>query len=189
MTRPHMTPARWRQSLLQRIEAVGECFEWTGRMMGVTPLTYCPRGYLYPNSLQASHTVRTALWCLLHGCRPPADQIIRSRCGNPRCVHEGHWLVLSRESQSREQSRRNELQTMKALTAKMRSARGRAKLTPADVEAIKASADPSRVECLKYGVTAATVNAVRSGRIWRTSAPWSSVFSPGPGAAPSGGRS
>lgn len=184
-----MSLEQWRQSLRTRIEPVGECMEWTAAMMGKTPLVYCPRNYLYEGSLQSRHTVRTALWCIKHGCRPPAEQVIRTRCGNDRCVHEDHWLVLDRRTQSREQSRRKELQTVKALTAKMRSARGRAKLTPADVAAIKASPDASRVECLKHNVSSATINAVRSGRIWRTSAPWSSVFSPPLGALQGGGQS
>lgn len=180
MTRPHMTRDEWLQSLRERIEPVGQCLEWSGHMMGKTPRVYCPRGYLYPGSLQASHTVRTALWCLKHECRPPAQQILRTSCRNARCVHEGHWLVLDRSGQSREQSRRNELQTVKALTAKMRSARGRAKLTPADVAAIKASSLPSRAECRVYGVSMATVNAIRAGRLWRSTAPGSSVFSQQP---------
>lgn len=168
----------WIQTLHARIEPVGKCREWGGGYMGPTPLVYCPRDYLYPASLQARHTVRTALWCLNHGCQAPRDQVIRTRCGNYRCVHEDHWLILSRKEQSRVQAKRGELQTVKAMTAKMRSARGRAKLTAADVAAIRASSVPPRVECLQYGVSYATISAVRSGRLWRTSVPGSSVFSP-----------
>lgn len=173
-----MTRDEWLTSIRSRIVPVGDCMEWTGPYSnkGLTPIAYCPRGYLYPDSAQERRSLRSVLWTVANGMPAPGDQIIRAKCGNYRCVHEDHWLVITRAEQPREQSRRGELQTPKAARAKMETRRKSAKLTAAQVREIRYGSSTSKEAAAKHGVSAATVNCIRRGKMWREHVSGASVF-------------
>lgn len=171
-----MTRAQWCAGIRARIAQVGDCMEWTGQFSGATPVVYAPAGFAWPESVKGKQSTRTVLFHIGKGRRPAQDQVIRPRCMNQRCVAEHHFKVMPREQQSREQSRRGELQTAKARAAKTLVGRRNAKLDDLAIVQILTSCTTSSEEAARHGVHRSTVSAVRRGELWAHVLPAASVF-------------
>ena len=171
------TREQWLVSLRRRIEPVGECMEWQGHLTnGKTPSVNTPRGYAWPGNSVGNQSVRSVLYALANGHRLPAGTVIRMKCWNERCVHEDHFQLIKRKDQSREQSKRGELNTAKAYLSKVRVARKRAKLSAAQVLDIQTSDDPRCDAAKRHGVSPQTVSEIRRGRMHASVARGASVF-------------
>jgi hypothetical protein len=177
-----ISKAEWISTLKARIEPVGECMEWIGPFHGTVPIVYAPSGYAWPGNTVGRQSVRSVLYTLSTGQRLPKGHLIRAKCCNSRCVHEDHWLMLTRRSQAKEQGRRGELSTPGRCAARAKSARSRSRLDLEIVAAIRASDRPSAEEAVLRGVSKRAIDAIRSGSRWRESVRGSSVFSWGGGA-------
>lgn len=175
MSTPAWTRERWLGELRNSVEAVGECLEWQGAYMGKTPLVYCPAG-MHKTCMRGSRqSVRSVLWALAHG-EAPQDQIIRAGCGNWRCVLEQHWQVLTRRTQTLEQSKRGEFATVKRRTAGRAKGRARAKLDAHKAHEIRHSPAPSLELAQRFGVSRSTITAIRRGQLWSVVAPGAWAF-------------
>lgn len=181
---PQMTYDEWLQGLLDNCEPVGECVEWQGpTLKGKTPLVYVPKGYVLPEWGQYRQSARVVIWTLFHGERPPVGTVLRPSCRNDCCVAIEHMTAITRARHTAEQARRGEFSTPKRAAAAMRRARARdTKLTMEIAREIRASAEAPKVLAPRYGVSTATITAVRRGTLWPEAANGASVFSWRPAA-------
>lgn len=179
-----MTYDQWLNGLLDLCVPVGECVEWQGTTIGAkTPSIYVPRGFVLPEWGQHRQSARTVIWTLFHGARPPVGSILRPTCCNDRCVAVEHMVAIPRARQSIEQAKRGEFDTPKRAAAAMRRARSRGtKLSVEIAREIRASAEPPKVLAPRYGVSKATITAVRRGVLWPEAANGASVFNWRPAA-------
>lgn len=184
MSIPQITRDQWLTSLLDFCEPVGDCVEWQGpNLKGKTPLIYVPKGYVLPEWGQYRQSARVALWVLLHGERPPVGSVIRAACCNDRCVAIEHMVAMTRARQPAEQARRGELSTPKRRASAISRARAReTKLSIEMARDIRSSEEPPKVLAPLYGVSKATITAVRRGTLWPEAANGASVFSWRPAA-------
>lgn len=181
---PQMTYDTWLKSLLDLCVPVGECIEWQGpTKKGKTPVVYVPAGYVLPEWGQYKQSARVVLWVLFHESRPPAGTVIRPKCCNDKCVAVEHMVTVPRSKQTVEQALRGELSTPACAAAAIRRARSRGtKLSVEIAREIRASSEASRVLAPRYGVSRATITAVRRGLLWAEAANGASVFSWRPAA-------
>ena len=129
-----------------------ECWPWTG----------CRhyKGYGRIQSQRRSVSAPRALWALVHG-PIPAGYCICHTCDNPPCMNMRHWFlgtVGDNYADMRAKGRER-----KALGER----HGLARLTKADVLAIRASDEPERAIAAKHGVALRTIQHVRSRATWR----------------------
>ena len=176
--KPQQSFEVWLSGLLDKCEPVGECVEWQGdTLKGKTPIIYVPRGYVLPDWGQYRQSARVVIWALFHGDKPQAGTVLRPRCCNDKCVAVEHMQQVKRAKQTVEQSRRGELSTPKRKAAAIRRARSReTKLSVEMAREIRASSEASRVLAPIYGVSRATITAVRRGVLWPEAANGASVF-------------
>lgn len=133
--------------LWEKIDVRGpdECWPWTG---GTNHGGY---GHLQ------EHTGRRHLAHRLVIAALPTEVVMHS-CDNPPCCNPAH-LTISTQAQN-----------MRDMVSKGRSLKGErhwnAKLTPAQVEAIKADPRSSLQAAPDYGVNAATIRKIRRGIRW-----------------------
>lgn len=181
---PQMTYDAWLSSLLDLCVPVGDCVEWQGpTLKAKTPLVYVPKGYVLPEWGQYRQSARVVLWVLFHGSKPPAGSVIRPRCCNDRCVAIEHMVTMPRTAQSVEQARRREFDTPKRAAAAMRRARSRdTKLSIEIAREIRSSSEAPKVLAPRYGVSTATITAIRRGVLWPEAANGASVFTWRPAA-------
>lgn len=181
---PQMTYEAWLAGLIAMCEPVGDCVEWQGPMLkSKTPLVYVPRGFVLPEWGQYRQSARVVLYVLFHGDRPPVGTVIRQRCCNDSCVAIEHMVVMPRAKHTAEQARRGEFATPKRAAAAMRRARGRdTKLTMELAREIRCSSEAPKVLAPRYGVSTATITAVRRGVLWPEAANGASVFNWRPAA-------
>ena len=89
----------------------------------------------------------------------PADQEVCHRCDNPRCINPDHLFLGTHTENVRD------------AIAKRRHAHGegsrKAKLSEAQVRAIRADARSDTVVARNYGVSAGCIWSVRSGQTWK----------------------
>jgi hypothetical protein len=130
-------------------KAASGCHEWTGCLM--------PNGYgqIHLNG-RTAYAHRVA-WELAHG---PIDGLyVLHRCDNRKCVNPAHLFLGSFED------------NMADMVAKRRQAHGakngHAKLTPAQVLAIRAATGKQKDIASEFGVSKPLVSMIRSGRIWQ----------------------
>lgn len=114
-------PAGWSERFWSRTEIVGDCIEWQGARL--------PRGYGIVctkaiKALRAQDYAHRVAWMLDHGAIP-AGLFICHRCDNPPCCNPAH-LFLGTQSEN-----------LADMAAKGRAAKPAARLTPADVTAIR----------------------------------------------------
>jgi H2-forming N5,N10-methylenetetrahydromethanopterin dehydrogenase-like enzyme len=92
----------------------------------------------------------------------PEGMVVMHTCDNPPCYEVTH-LVLGTMADNVRDSVAKGRYHRAGLPGE---SNGRAKLTAADVVAIRASADPPAVLAPMYGVHPDTIHSVRSGRTW-----------------------
>jgi hypothetical protein len=143
-------PTHW--TLAQRLDHYTDksggpdaCWPWTG----------CRNedGYgqlLWQGQPRGAHRLA---WIEKHGPIPPETPHVLHRCDNPPCRNESHlWLGTNDDNNA-------------DMMAKGRH--GTAKLTAADVRAIRAATGMQSVIAARFGVTQANVSCIRSGKTWR----------------------
>lgn len=125
-----------------------QCWPWTGRKND--------RGYGRWGATMA-HRVAYAL---VHGSIPDGA-VVRHRCDNPECCNPDHLLIGTNAQNTADALERGRL---------ARGGRhGNSRLTPEQVEIIRRNPDGlKQVELARqFGVSAATISYIRSGRSWR----------------------
>lgn len=128
------------------------CQIWTGALAG--------KGYgiFLPNGRRGKrYYAHRYSWEAVNG-QIPEGMVICHRCDNPRCVNADHLFVGTQAD------------NMRDMVEKGRSTSGeanpRAKLTKADVVAIRASDKSSREVAPLYGVSPGHIRSIRSGKKW-----------------------
>lgn len=116
-----------------------------------------PSGYGQVNRDGRAAYAHRVAWELAHG--PAGDAYVLHRCDNRKCVNPEHLFLGSFDD------------NMADMVAKGRQAHGtrnmHAKLTEADVLAIRASGLKQREIAEQFGVQQSLVSMIRSKRIWR----------------------
>lgn len=179
-----MTRDQWLSNLLDLCEPVGDCVEWQGpTLKGKTPLIYVPAGFVLPEWGQYRQSARMVLWALFHNRRPAVGSVLRTRCCNYKCVSIEHMQLMTRAAHTGEQARRGELSTPTQKAAAIRRARARVtKLNVDTAREIRARSEPAKVLAPLYGVSIASITAVRRGDLWPEAANGASVFAWRPAA-------
>lgn len=140
-----------------RIDTSGDCWVWTGPLVG---------GYGVIGHGGRYWKVHRLVFWLLHGYLPAE---VAHRCDNPPCARPEHLFAATH------------VENMQDMAQKGRSNKGRrglrtgqrgeqhraAKLTWATVAVIRASSESNVALAAKYGVSQPIISRVRSHRIWR----------------------
>lgn len=146
----HADPATrfWRH-----VDTSGECWMWTGGRSR--------KGYGELSIGRRNLQTHRFAWELMHGAIPPGKQVLHD-CDTPACVNPAH-LRLGTNADN-----------MADRNAKGRTAcgerSGTAKLSTDAVAAIRArlaAGETGRALAREYGVTDATIVAIRHNRTWK----------------------
>lgn len=137
----------WRQ--VER-RAADECWPWTGKSLlkGYGYIGVAGRG----SGKLLSHR---AVWTLTFGAIPQG-QVVRHKCHNRLCCNPAHLELGSQADNVADMWDRPD-----------GAPKGNARLSEADIEAIRKDDRPSRVVAPEYGVSHAHIRAVRQGRVWK----------------------
>lgn len=148
---------RGRQTLNARIAyysrpAANGCVEWTARLIG--------NAMLYPAivCLGTRWQVSRLVWIRAHG-RIPEGNVIRHVCDNSLCIAEAHLEVGTVAQNVADRVRRG------------RSSRGAdhwySQITEADVLAIRASSETSKVLSNRHGLSMGAISHIRDRYTWK----------------------
>lgn len=124
-----------------------------------------------------------AVWEAHHGAIP-AGKMLCHHCDNPSCVNLDHLYIGTHADNMRDMRERKRsfgaTQPEKCREVGRRTglqntwARGtsnpKAKLTEAQVQAIRHSVEPTKALVERYGVDRSTIQRIRSGNAWRAAA-------------------
>jgi hypothetical protein len=141
----------WRQVAVGKSD---ECWPWTAksRVTGYGTISLGGRG----TKKELSHRVA---WFLTYGALPEIAEhhgaVVRHKCANRLCCNPYH-LTIGTQSDN-----------VKDMWANKGAPRGNARLTEAQVDAIKADSRSSRVLAPIYGVSHAHIRSIRNGRTWK----------------------
>lgn len=133
-----------------------ECWPWTGaKFRGGYGRVNLPRSA----GKQSGTTAHRAIWTTLYG-EPHADLEICHTCDNRLCCNPAHLFAGTAKINAVDKMR-------KGRTARILGTRNAsAKLTPDDVAAIRASAEPHAVMARRYGVSEGNVRMIRARETW-----------------------
>ncbi len=139
---------------MQRVEFEPNtgCWLWAG--------TTRKGGYGKVKVRQATMLAHRRSYELHHGSIPKGA-IICHRCDTPACVNPAHLYAGTDADNSRDKMSRG--RDRKAVG----EANFNAKLTEADVLALRASTEPTKVWAARYGLDHSSVWAARVGRTWK----------------------
>lgn len=98
----------------------------------------------------------------LHIGKIPAGKIVMHICDNPRCVNPKHLSVGTHKENTQDMIAKGR----HARVAPLGTDNGKAKLTPAKVRAIRASADTNKALADRWGLSVNCIRGVRIGRTW-----------------------
>lgn len=143
------------ESFLNRIDKTGTCWLWTG-----TTNEYGYGIFLLPGEKPIrAHRYAYELW----KGQIPEGRVVMHRCDNPPCVNPDHLDLGTKLDNNRD------------CAAKGRRPRGsghwNSKLTPKQVEAIKADTRKHMDIAHAYNVTQPTISRIKSGKRRRKSPP------------------
>ncbi len=138
----------------------GECWNWTGALQscGATPVMR------WKGKTQAVRRL------ILLECGPnPPGMLGTYTCGNPMCVQPEHVAWAKRRTvqhrTTQEQGHQNKASRNKKISDK---ARQRSKLTHEQALAVR-EADGNQYEiAARFGISQATVSAIKLGKTWRS---------------------
>lgn len=144
-----------------RCTECGECWHWNGYggERGHYPQVRGPGGKV----LQ----VRRVAFQLRFGEIKDGMKILPV-CGDPKCVNPEHQRSVTESQKSRRAAARGAYSsiTRAAKIAAYRRA-NISKLTPEQVQAIRASSDSGPVLAEQYGINRSMVNSIKAGRTWK----------------------
>lgn len=146
--------------VMSRVIEVGNCLEWTGAYSVRVPAIAWKGKQM---------NVRRALAIdlqLLSGCC--ANKVAVVCCGNWRCVAPDHVRVITRKKlQQQTANAGHHASQIIANCKRSRSARRRAKLTEKQVAEIREAQGTQRELAKRFGVSQATIFAIKKGNVWR----------------------
>lgn len=132
---------------MSKVDIAGECWIWQGVKL--------PKGYgvfFVPKAFRdrsaESMTAHRAAYMLFKG-KIPEKAIVCHACDNPSCVNPEHLFLGDNSSNMRDCASKGRINT--------------AKLTPSDVIEIRNSREPVSLLAQRFGVTGATISAVKRG--------------------------
>lgn len=139
----------------------GDCWNWTGALQscGATPTM---------NYKRKVGAVRRFI-LLERGPAPAGRPIATYTCGNPLCVHPEHtdWSKRKAVQQrtTQEQGHQNSTLRNKKIADK---ARQNGKLTHEQAAAVREAEGNQREIAVRFGISQATVSAIKLGKTWRS---------------------
>jgi len=132
------------------------CWEWTGCAHG--------RGYGYfwlDGVMKLSHRVS---WMFEHGPIPAGEghhgTCVLHRCDNTSCVNPDHLWLGTNADNNRDKAEKGRASRLPG------ESHGRAKLTEADVHAIRADSRYQRVIAAEYGVSLGQISKIKNRKLW-----------------------
>jgi HNH endonuclease len=131
---------------------LGPCHLWAG--------STTQKGYgqfWLDGKLERAHR---AAWILEEGEIPDGLGVLHY-CDNPPCVRRSHLFLGTQVDNMKDRDAKGRD------TSHVGTANGRAKLTEADVLAIRASDEPSRVIAPRFGLTHSNIRHIRNRKSWR----------------------
>ena len=142
-----------------RIEEVGDCWEWRGAMQSVAPTpTMRFRDTTMP--------VRRAI-AIVQG-KEVEGKVVTCKCRNELCVNPDHVMVVTRRKLQTLIAKERDYATNPARRKRISDrARVHAKLTPEIAEQIRQAEGKQRDIAAQFGVTQATVSAIKQGKTWK----------------------
>jgi hypothetical protein len=134
------------------------CWNWIGRRNAL--------GYGFLKALNGRRQVRAhrISWELHFGPIPDGLAVLH-RCDNPPCVRPDHLFLGTQTDNMRDMWTKGRGRS--DWTTHRGAGNGRAKLSEADVLAIRASTESGVALARQYGVTKCSISAVRLQRTWR----------------------
>ena len=144
------------ESLMARTVEVGECNEWLGYIANDTP--------------QVSHggkmmTVRR----LIHELqgKPVSGYYLSTSCSNPRCISPAHTVIRTSAAHLKRMNQCVDPNGTMRVIKLQQAAKGRRKLTDAQVDQIRIDPRPSRAVAAEHGVSKGLVCLIRAGKAHR----------------------
>lgn len=132
------------------------CHEWTGSIIPGGPRTTGGYGLIHRNG-RTVYAHRVA-WELANGPIPRGKQVLHT-CDNRRCVNVAHLRLGSRQD--------NMADMMSKLRQPHGPKNGHAKLTIAEVHAIRKATGTHNEIAGRFSVSQALVSLIRARRIWK----------------------
>ena len=131
------------------------CWLWTGA------INWCGYGYIGKRFRRGKHKNQSAHRVVfeMYKGKIPRGKVVRHTCDNPACVNPNHLLVGTT------QDNKNDSVTRGRHAFGQRN--GVAKLTDADVRAIRKDRRYQYVIAADYGVIQATISKIKLGNSWR----------------------
>ena len=142
------------------------CIEWTGSggdRAKAWPLPY-GQVHLAGRMVKAHH----AAWFLRYGEWPPVGKILCHRCDNARCVNVDHLFLGTHadNAKDRDSKGRGVILRNPEWCSQKGEVNPSAKLTPAQIDAIRSSDEGRAILADRYGVRPETIWRIRTGRLW-----------------------
>ena len=137
-----------------KVDKSGECWNWTASR------NECGYGHFrvgrQSGGIQKAHRVT---WELTH--RPiPDGMCVCHRCDNPGCVNPAHLFLGTHADNMADKVEKGRS------VVNVGETNGRAKLSEADVVAIRADTRPQAIIAAQYGISRPSVSKIRLGRTW-----------------------
>ncbi len=144
------------------IKDVNECWPWLAR---ITPEGY---GQL---RMGGKHIYAHRLAYMLAYGPIPKGNVIRHICDTRHCVNPAHLLRGTNADNAKDYAERGKgnppVTTIGGGEKHSNNTRPNAKLTKADVLAIRASPKTGAELCNEYGITSPTMHRIRTGKSWK----------------------
>lgn len=135
-----------------------ECWPWTGARG--------PKGYgAFSINNRARLATRTSMALHLGSSDPLVGLFVCHRCDNPPCVNPAHLFLGTLQDNNRDMAAKGRGKN----PVMYGEAHPQAKLSQADVDDIRSSAESRAVVAARLGVSASAVKKIRSGKTWKAS--------------------
>lgn len=147
------------ERILKSVEEVGECWEWQGCLQSRSPV---PTMRFQNKVKPVRRFIAEAMGKDMRG------KVATYKCGNELCVHPDHVEVITRQKLQKRVAKAAQYHSNPVRLKKLSDrARQRSKLTPEIVEAVRTAEGTQRQVAARFGITQATVSAIRLGKTWR----------------------
>ena len=147
------------ERIRRHVDEVGDCWEWTGALQPGAPT---------PVMRYKQRTSQVRRFIALAQGKPLDGKLATCKCRNELCVNPDHVIVVTRKRLQAMVAKERNYATHPARMKKISdAARARGKLTLELALEIREAEGPQREIALRYGITQATVHAIKSGKTWR----------------------